>query len=283
MLKKRPIIAYIFTVLIALIAAFVTYYCSGHLKIYSGNTRDLIHAIKSRDFFTLFIGVPLLLLMGFMALRRSNRAYLVWLGTLAYFMTTYLWYAAGTAYNQFFLIYVVLFTLSFFAFIRALFALDAEAFCLRFSPKTPLRFAALIMFGGGLLLAYLWLNPLLPALKAGTQPDLLHCYGSTSLIHLVLNLGVVSPLAIITSLWIWKGKPWGYIIVSILLFYGLTVNLVFLVSQWFSYNLGNPADIQRIIISVAITVVFLILYIVFLKNLREEIIQDHRNRITSLV
>jgi hypothetical protein len=102
MQKKRPIIAYIFTVFIAVAAAMVAYYSLKQLKIYSGNSAYLRDLITGRDLITLYLGVPLLLITGFMALRESSRAYLAWLGLLSYFLYTYLWYASGIAYNKFY-------------------------------------------------------------------------------------------------------------------------------------------------------------------------------------
>jgi hypothetical protein len=280
--KKRPVSAYFFTVWIAAAAAIVAYQGLYHLKTYSGNSAYLVDLLRGRDLFTLYIGIPLLLIAGVLALRRSNRAYLAWLGMLCYFMTTYLWYACGIAYNQFFIIYLLLFTSAIFSLIRALLALDAEIFCLRFSPNTPIRYSAIFMFGGGLALAYQWIHPILPAISVGSQPDLLQLYGSTTMINLVLNLGIISPLAIITSFWIWRRKPWGYITNSILLSYGLTTNMAFLATQWIIHNRGEVIVWRERMAYVGVTFIILILWGIFLKSLREEIIQDHHSRLSSV-
>lgn len=283
MQKKRPIIAYIFTFLIGVVAAIITYQSLNHLKIYSGNSGYLIKLLTGRDWITLCMGVPLLLITGFMALRESNRAYLAWMGTLVYFLCTYLWYACGIAYNRFFLIYIVLFVLALFSFIRALLALDAEIFFLRFSTKTPIKFTAILLFFSGLALGYRWLHPMIPALEVGKQPDLLLLYGSTAMINLVLHLGIISPLAVITSLWIWKRKPWGFITASILLLYGLTSGLAFLAAEWIAYHHGQRINFNEILIAGGLVFLIFILWIVFLKSLREESIQDYHSRISSMM
>jgi hypothetical protein len=282
MQKKRPLTAYIFTVLIAVAAAIIAYYSLHQMKIYSGNSAYLKDIITGRDLITLFICAPLLLITGFMALRESSRAYLAWLGLLSYFLYTYLWYAGGIAYNKFYLVYVAIFALSLFSLISVLVAMDVEIFSLRFSPKTPINVTAVFLLVSGFILAYQCLHPLLPGFNTGKQPDLLQLYGSTAMIQQVLNLGLISTLAMITSLWIWKRKPWGYIITSILLLYGFTTGLAFLATQWVIYHRGQRIDLDSTIIFSGVTLFIFILWIIFLKNLREETIQDYHSRISSI-
>ena len=282
MQKKRPALAYVFSILIAVTAAIVAYYSLHHLKIYSANTAYLTHILIGRDSVILYIGAPLLLIAGLLALRESNRAYLAWLGVQAYFLITYLWYACGIAYNQFFLIYIALFAGALFSFIRTLLAMDAEIFCLRFSPETPIRWVAVCMFCGGLALAYQWLNPLLPVCGGAKQPIFLRLYGPTMMIHPLLNLGIISPTALVASIWIWKRKPWGYISASILLLYGLITSLAFLVTQWIVYSHGQPINKNETLLLCAIALVILILWSGFLKNLREETLHDHHSQISSM-
>jgi hypothetical protein len=160
--------------------------------------------------------------------------------------------------------------------------MDAEIFSLRFSPKTPIKFTALLMLISSILFAYQGLHPLLPTLSTGKQPDLLRLYGSTAMIQQVLNLGLICPLALITSLWIWKRKPWGYIITSILLLYGLTTGLAFLAMQWVIYNRGQRIDLDGTLIFGGVTLLIFILWIIFLKNLHEETIQDYHSRISPI-
>lgn len=281
MKKKRPMSAYVFTVLIAVAAAIVAFK-SLHSKIYSGDSAFLVDLLIGRDFVTLYIGIPLLLITDFLALRKSNRGYLAWLGILCYFTATYLWYSCGIAYNRFFIVYLALFAGSLYSLIRGFLALDADMFSLRFSPNAPIKLIAFFLFGCGLALAYRWIYPILPAITTGSQPDLSRYFGSTATVNLVLNLGIICPLALITGPWIWKRKPWGYINTSILLLYGFITNLAFLATQWIVYNRGDQIVMKETIIYGIVTLIILILWSIFLKNLREEVIQDYHSRLSSI-
>lgn len=61
-----------------------------------------------------------------LARRGSGRAQLVWLGMLAYTLYNYAFYLFGAAFNSLFLVYAALFTLSVFALLFGLVALDND-------------------------------------------------------------------------------------------------------------------------------------------------------------
>ena len=79
-------------------------------------------------------------------------------GVLAYFLYYGASLGLGTAYNRLFLVYIALFSASFYAFILAFTAFDLGSLAERISPHFPRRGAAIFMIVVGLGLALIWLS-----------------------------------------------------------------------------------------------------------------------------
>jgi len=100
------------------------------------------------DLVTLALAVPLMAAALLFAKRGSMRAQLVWLGMLAYVLYNYAFYLFAAAFNAFFLVYTVLFTLSIFALIFSLKTIDGKAIAGRFRPRTPVKWVARVYAAG---------------------------------------------------------------------------------------------------------------------------------------
>lgn len=95
-------------------------------------------AFRGSDLVSLVVAVPTLLVSAVLARKGSRRAHLVWLGTLGYVAYTYI-YTFGIAFNRLFLVYLALLSLSVFAIVRSVVALDAQDIARRFGERTPVR------------------------------------------------------------------------------------------------------------------------------------------------
>ncbi len=278
MKKTRPVSAYVFSVLIAIVAVIITIKNLSQLD-YSNYLNSFI---IGEYLVILFIGLPLLLISCFLAVKGSGRGNLIWLGVLSYFIYTYSKLAFGTLYNQYYLFNILLFSLSFFAFIRGLVALDIETFGLRFSTKLPVKLYAFFLVLAGIGLAWGWLKDLIPALVAGSQPSFLQSPGTDSLAKTVLDLGIVVPLAVTAGLWIWKRKAFGYILTGFLLLNGLTMRLIFLANKWIIFINGEMVQFEQVFGHAVLTLIILVLLIMYLKHFREEEIQSYHNLISAV-
>jgi hypothetical protein len=194
--------------------------------LYRYDTVTLASQVIAQDHVTLFIGVPLLILATILARRGSLRGRLLLAGTLAYFLYTYTSYAFGLAYNALFLVYVALFALVLFAFVLALMALDIPTLPESFSPRLPRRLIALFLFTLGAFLLTAWLERIVSAALANQSP-----YGletNTTLVIQVLDLGLIVPVSLLGGILLWRRRPWGYLLSSIILIDGLTYFLALL-------------------------------------------------------
>jgi hypothetical protein len=176
-----------------------------------------------QDWVTLLVGVPLLLIATYLASRGALRWKLLQAGVLWYFAYTYLLMAFGGAYNQLFLVYVVLYSASIFAFLLSLHAIDVGSLPGRFSPHFARHAIAWLVVGIGALLALLWLGRIVPALLTGAVPFGLESY--STLFVQAGDLGLVVPLAVVSGVLLLRRRPVGYLLASVVLVKGATLGL----------------------------------------------------------
>jgi hypothetical protein len=176
-----------------------------------------------QDATILLVGVPVLAAGLWYATRGSLRGRVVWLGGLAY--ATYTWASVGlqAPYNEFFLGYVALFSLSLFAFVGGVVTTDPEPVrrALEGRVSTALYGGALLVIAVGL--AVLWLADVVPALLAGTTPLIVEEAGRVALASHLLDLGIVVPSLLVAGVWLRRGRTWGYLLAGVALVLGATL------------------------------------------------------------
>jgi hypothetical protein len=190
----------------------------GH-GLYRYDTLSYAAQAIGQDIATLIVGIPLLIIGIILARKGSLRGQLLLAGGLGYTLYTYTSYAFLVAYNQFFLIYVALFTLSLFAFIIALSGMDAERVSRQVSGAMPRRAIAVFLMLIAAFLSLSWLGRIVPPLLEGTPPFGLEAY--TTLVIQALDLGVIVPASAVTAALLWRRRPWGYTLASVLMVKGL--------------------------------------------------------------
>jgi hypothetical protein len=277
-MTKQPTMAYVLSILIIILAALTSSTGLLNSQIYASNSAYVFPRIISQDLVTLIIAVPFLIITASLAAGKSRRGYLAWLGGLAYFLYTYISYAFGNAYNQLFLAYVALFSLSLFALIKGMVSLDVEAVSLRFSRKTPVKTAGIFCIVSGLIFAFIWLGKILPSLVAGKQPQFLEVLGTTTMVNQVLDLGIVAPLAIITGIWLWKRRPWGFALTCFILFKAITTGLAGLLVIFIAFQQRHLPGTGEVICYGCYTLLAVVLLARFLTFLREEVIKSYHDQ-----
>ncbi|MEX5298333.1 hypothetical protein RCG67_06100 [Kocuria sp. CPCC 205292] len=171
---------------------------------------------QATDLVTLMIGIPLLLGATVGWWRGSTRAGLVLLGTLGYFLYVHAGYALGAiAYNELFLLYVVLFSAALYAFVLVFAAFFRQDPARLFSPGTPRRGPAVLMFASTVVLLVVWGVPLVSAALMGATPEGLGPY-STEFTE-ALDLAVITPATAWAGVLILRRDPRGYLIAVSLL------------------------------------------------------------------
>ena len=194
---------------------------NGH-GLYYFDTISLAAQQEGNDLITLTVGLPLLAISTLLAFRDSLRGRLALTGTLGFFLYTYMSMSMLSSYNALFLVYVALFSLSLFAFILSMMSFDLTDLPQHFSARLPRGWIAGLMFlvGGFLLLA--WLGRIVPPLLQNQTPTL---ENTTTLVIQAMDLGLIVPLAILSSILLLRRSPWGYLLTSVTLMKGVTLGL----------------------------------------------------------
>lgn len=238
---------------------------NGH-GLYFHDTVSTAAQMQANDLITLLLGLPLLAVSARLAFRRSLRGKLLLTGTLGFFLYTYMSMSMLTAYNNLFLIYVVLFAMSLYAFILSMMTIDVNTLPEHFSPRLPHGWLAGLLFAIGGFLTLAWLGRIGAPLMQGVDPVL---ENTTTLVIQAMDLALIVPLAILAGILLLRKRAWGYLLASVAILKGLTMALA--VSA-----MGINMALQGVPDSLAILIPFLILTalnftmaVILLKNIQE--------------
>jgi hypothetical protein len=174
-----------------------------------------------QDLVTLVVGIPLLVAGILLSQRGSLRGQLLLAGSLGYFLYTYAAMSFLTAFNELFLVYVILFSLSLFGLILAISHLNPDEIKRRASDRFPRRSIITFFIIVALFLTFAWLSLVVPAMINGTPPPGLE--SAITMVIQALDLAVIVPTSLITAILLMKRQPWGYALSSVVLLKILTM------------------------------------------------------------
>lgn len=175
----------------------------------------------AQDFVTLLLGVPLLLFSLYLSRKGLLKGRLLLTGTLGYFLYTYASYAFLSMYNSFFLIYVLLMSLSFFAFTLSLMSYDIPNLPKQFKERLPVTLIGGFLIVVSIVFGMMWLGKIVPSLMDNTPPAGIEHY--STLVIQALDLGFVIPIGVLAGIMLLKRKPFGYLISSIIVIKEITL------------------------------------------------------------
>lgn len=200
------------------------------IGVYRHMTTDVAVQGIAQDYVTLVLGVPALLALG-LKRHRSARLTVARLGVLAYFFVTYLFYMLMGTYNELYLVYVLIGSLSLFAMGRIASSLNYRLLPDMLAPAAPIRVAGRFLMVNAVLIALLWLQLVVPPLLDGTIiPTAVEHY--TTLVVQGMDLGYLLPLSFLSGVWLARREARGialgtvYLVFLSLLMTALSAKLV---------------------------------------------------------
>jgi len=208
-------IIYANSILIAILATVTTLSGLFWNGLYSKETVSMGAQAMGQDLVTFLVAIPLLLVSLHLVNRKSLKGQMIWMGSIFYFLYTYASLSFLATYNQLFLVYVAIFSLSLYTFLYALLSLDVKAIRNRIIPGKTTTVAGIFIILMAVMLAFMWLSMILGSLLSGSAPAVLETY--TTLVIQALDLGVLVPAAIITGVLLLKDRAWGYVLMSLLI------------------------------------------------------------------
>jgi len=186
--------------------------------LYRYDTPLIAVGYRVSDAFTLIVGIPLLLISFWAYRRGSIRGKILLTGTLLFFLYNFGSLAIGAAYNNLFLLYILLTVATFLGAIGLLLSFDLQALPNLFSERVPRRGISILFIISGIALFCIWLFlSIAPALLGNTAPAELASY--TTIITFVVDMGIIAPVLVTTGILFRRREPLGYILASVLLIF----------------------------------------------------------------
>lgn len=189
--------------------------------LYAHDSVSIVAQGLASDLITLLLAIPATLIALFYSHRNSFKARLILTGILGYFLYTYTSYAFLWHYNVFFVVYVLIMSLSFFAFVIMMTSFDLPSIQTHFN--SPFKAKPIIGFQWfvAVMVGALWISKLIPTWLNPVAPVGLEHY--TTLVIQALDLGFIVPTAILSALLLQQRKPLGYLLSSIVMIKGIAL------------------------------------------------------------
>jgi hypothetical protein len=184
--------------------------------LYQFDTPLIAVGYRVSDAFTLIAGIPLLLTSFWLYRRGSIRGKIMLTGTLLFFLYNFGSLAIGAAYNNLFLIYILLTMAAFLGSSVMLLSFDLSTFPKLFSARAPQRGISNFFMVSGVALFCIWLFlSIVPALLVNGVPAELASY--TTIITYVVDMGIIAPVLVSAGVLFRRSEPLGYVLSSVLL------------------------------------------------------------------
>lgn len=190
--------------------------------LYHNESISMASQVLAQEMVTLCIVVPFLIFSLIVANKDNLKGKMLLSGILGYLLYTYATYCFVAVYNNFFLVYVLLMSLTFFGFALSIYQLIILRKNIKFS-KLPNRYIGYSTVFFGVLILFMWLGKLVPPLIQNTVPSDLEHY--TTFPIQALDIAIIVPITIITGIAFSKKKLLGYLLSPIIAIKGIMLFL----------------------------------------------------------
>lgn len=234
--------------------------------LYYWDTVSSAAQMQANDLVTLMLGLPLLAISTWLTLRGSLRGRLLLAGTLGFILYTYITMVFGAQYNALFLVYVVLFSLSLFAFVLVMITFNLDSLPAHFSEKLPRGWIAGLLFFAAAFLLLAWLGRIAATFSPGAVPAL---DNTTSMFIQAMDLGIIVPVCLMAGILLLRRKPWGYLLASVGLTKFTTLGVAVSLMGLNMARVGVPVSVVELAIFPSMALAGLVMTVILLQHVRE--------------
>jgi hypothetical protein len=245
---------------LATMASMVTLVFPDH--VYEGETESFIAQDAGQNLVNLVLAIPLLALSLYWFRAGSEKARYIWMGTLFYFVYTYLSAVMLFAFNRLFLVYVAIFSTAMWAMILVFVDMDLRSLHIDISSKVSRNTACVLFFLVGMILL-LWLPEIVSLSISGEASERLAQDGQRTYVITALDLGLLVPLGLISGLLVTKREPLGYVLAPVLLIKGMTLAVAVISMIVFMVVAGTPpalAEVGMFVVMFTVLLYFTVSY-----------------------
>jgi len=189
--------------------------------IYKHNPDRFVAEGIAWDYVTFFFAIPMLLAGLLLYIKGSIKGEIILIGMLTYFGYTYLLYGTGWAFNELFLCYTSIITLSIIGVSLLAYNLDfLKTFSFENS-KIPFKGIAIFSIIIGLFIGIMWLTLVVDMIRKGNGNMPEAFAGANSLVVQTFDLSLIVPFALITGFLLLRKVKLGVIFSIVVIVFGL--------------------------------------------------------------
>jgi len=244
--------------------------------VYKHNSAEVAVQGIAHDVVTLFLGIPALLFSLWLAQRGLLKGRLLLTGVLGYFTLSYFMYMMISMYNPLFMLWIIIGSLSSFAFALTLFSFELKTLDSYFEDKVPNRAGGYFLIFNAVIIGLLWLSRIIPPLLAGELPtEILQHY--TTMPVQGIDLAYALPLGVLSGIWFLQRKPIGYLFGPAYLIF-LVILMTALVAKVAAQGrLEGVVSYEPLIIMGTLGLTALVLSFLTIQSIREKLFIRHNS------
>lgn len=210
---------------LAALLAFASVYALATPSVYAREAAAWRVQVVVQDWVDLVLLVPALV-AGAVGLRRGSRAGAFLLGgALMYAVYNLVIYAFALHFNRLFLAYCASLGLAVYALVGLLAGLARQDVAAWFRPDAARRFPAALLVALAAAFALLWLAEVVGAIADDAPPASLEGTGLLSNPVHALDLSVTLPTLALAGVWLWRGRPAGFLLAPMALVFALLTDV----------------------------------------------------------
>jgi hypothetical protein len=203
----------------------------------------------------LFVALPVVAIAMRAAAHGSLAARFVWLGGVGYLLYNAILSSFSLQFNELFLLYVASLSLAVWSFVAVLGTIDVGALPARFPVRFPVRLVGGYLIATALAFAALWLADVLPATLSGTRPLSLRGTTLPSNAVQVIDFAFTLPVSFAAGLWLWRRRPWGFLLSGTMLVLLLIESVSIAVDQYVGHRADPSQPTGTVMLFVVLSVV----------------------------
>ena len=240
----------------------VTIYGKG---LYQHMSADVAIQGIAQDYITMLLAIPLLLLSLFWARKGSLKGRFILAGTIGYIFLTYLFYMNMAMYNSFFVVYVSLTGLTFFALVLTLLSININQLPQVFNKPLPTTFIGSFLILNALCIALLWLSVVVPPLIDKTIVPLSVQHYTTLTVQ-AFDLSLFLPISFVSGLLLIRKHKFGFLMAPVYLIF-LTLLMTALIAKIVAMDLAGVNVVPAIFIIPCIAIVSIGCVYILIRNI----------------
>lgn len=236
---------------------------------YARETSAWVAQAIGQDIIDMVLIIPALVISALLVRAGKRSAFFVWLGAMTYTAYTFVIYSFGVHFNMLFLIYCWTLGLAVYAVLTITVKVTPTAVKRWFDETRHEQLTSFFVLAAGVVFYLMWLKEDLPAMISDRAPASLQAIGLlTNPIH-VLDLSIILPGFIITSILLLKKHAFGYLFAPVLLVFATLMDITIAALVVVMEMRGITDSVTVAVLFVLFALVCATVLAVFLRHMRK--------------